>query len=63
MITGRDMLTRALGNDGDPLCLLTPRYSVYDTLASDYPIYAELGKIASVPDAFVFRIAPDGANI
>ncbi len=36
------------------------QYSIYDALASDYPVYAELKKAATVPDAHVFRIKPDG---
>ncbi len=60
MITGKDLLARASAKDGDPRYLLTPRYSVYDMLEPDYPIYADLKTVASVPDAFVFRISPDG---
>ena len=61
MITGRELLTRVSVNGGSPLYLLVPRYSVYDALAADHPIYAELKKIATVPDAHVFRIKPDGS--
>ena len=61
MITGTDLLVRASARDGDPRYLLTARTGVYDALASDYPIYAELKTIASVPGARVFRIRPDGA--
>ena len=60
IITGTDALTRAIANDSDPQYLLAARYSIYDAMASDYPLYEELKKIASVPDAFVFRIKPDG---
>lgn len=60
MITGKDLMARVSVNSGNPLYLLAARYSVYDTLASDYPVYAELKKIASVPNACVFRIKPDG---
>ena len=60
MITGKDFLTRVSENGGDPRYLLVTRYGIYDALAPDYPIYAELKKAASVPDAFVFRIIPDG---
>lgn len=60
MITGKDMMVRASVNGGNPRYLLATRYSIYDALASDYPIYAELKNIASVPNACVFRIKPDG---
>ena len=60
MITGRDLMTKASENGGDSRYLLAARYSVYDALASDYPIYEELKKIALVADAYVFRIQPDG---
>ena len=60
MITGKDMMVRALVNGGNPRYLLATRYSIYDALASDYPIYAELKKVALVPSACVFRIKPDG---
>ena len=60
MITGKDLMVRALANGGNPKYLLAARYSIYDTLASDYPIYGDLKKIASVPNACVFRIKPDG---
>ena len=60
MITGKDMMVRASANGGSPRYLLLTRYSIYDALAPDYPIYAELKKVASVPDAYVFRIKPDG---
>ena len=60
MITGRDLLVRASAKDGDPRYLLTSRYSVYDMLEADYPVYADLKTVASVPEAFVFRIRPDG---
>ncbi|MBR2699559.1 MAG: thiamine pyridinylase [Clostridia bacterium] len=60
MITGKDMMVRASVNGGDPRYLLATRYSIYDALAPDYPIYAELKKVASVPNACVFRIKPDG---
>ena len=53
-------MVRALANGGNPKYLLAARYSIYDTLASDYPIYGDLKKIASVPNACVFRIKPDG---
>ena len=62
MITGKDALVRASAHGGDPLYLFTARYSVYDTLASDYPIYADLKEIATVPDAYPFRIRPDGVT-
>ena len=60
MITDRDMLVAASINDGHPRYLLPARYSVYDALAVDYPIYAGLKAIASTPNAHVFRIKPDG---
>ena len=60
MITGTELMARVSANGGDPRYLLLARYSVYDALAADYPIYAELKEIASVPDACVFRIWPDG---
>ena len=60
IITGTDALTRAIANDSDPQYLLAARYSIYDALKSDYPIYKDLKNVASVPDAFVFRIKPDG---
>lgn len=60
MITSKDTLARASIHDGKPLYLLTARYSIYDALASEYPIYKELKSVATVPDAFVFRIKPDG---
>ena len=60
IITGTDALARAQTNGGSPQYLLSARYSIYDAMASDYPLYEELKKIASVPDAFVFRIKPDG---
>ena len=62
LITGNDMLVRASDHDGDPRYLLTARTSVYDALSSKYPIYAELKKVASVPEAYVFRIRPDGVT-
>ena len=60
MITGRDLMVAASGNGGDPRYLLSARYSVYDAMAADFPIYSELKEIASVPNAHVFRIKPDG---
>ena len=60
MITGKDMMASVSVNDGNPRYLLAARYSVYDAMATDYPIYAELKKAATVPDACVFRIKPDG---
>ena len=60
MITGRDALVRASVPAGGPQYLLTSRYSVYDSLAPDFPIYGDLKNIVSVPEAFVFRIMPDG---
>ena len=60
IITGTDALTRSIANDSDPQYLLAARYSIYDALKSDYPIYKDLKNVASVPDAFVFRIKPDG---
>ena len=60
IITGTDALARAQTNGGSPQYLLSARYSIYDAMASDYPLYEELKKIATVPDAFVFRIKPDG---
>ena len=60
MITGKDTLVRVSKNNGHPRYLLLARQSAYDTLASDYPTYQELKKIALVPDAYVFRIKPDG---
>lgn len=60
MITNKDTLVRVSINDGNPRYLLLARYSAYDTLASDYPIYKEMKKVALVPDAHVFRIKPDG---
>ena len=60
MITGKDLMVRVSANDGDPRYLLAARYSVYDALAQEYPIYAGLKEIATVPDACVFRIQPDG---
>ena len=62
MITGSNLLIEAFANDGKPQYLLSARYSVYDALAADYPIYGELKKIATVPDAHVFRIKPDGIS-
>jgi len=61
-ITGRDMMVAASSDNGVPRYLLSARYSVYDAMANDYPIYAELKAIASVPHAHVFRIKPDGAS-
>ena len=60
IITGTDALARAQTNGGSPQYLLSARYSIYDALKSDYPIYKDLKNVASVPDAFVFRIKPDG---
>ena len=60
IITGTDALARAQTNGGSPQYLLSARYSIYDAMASDYPLYAGLKKVATVPDAFVFRIKPDG---
>lgn len=60
MITNKDTLVRVSMNEGNPRYLLLARYSAYDTLASDYPIYKEMKKVALVPDAHVFRIKPDG---
>ena len=41
MITNKDTLVRVSMNEGNPRYLLLARYSAYDTLASDYPIYKE----------------------
>lgn len=60
MITGKDFMKRVCENSGEPRYILASRYSVYDALMEDYPIYAALRDIVSVPDARVFRIAPDG---
>ena len=60
MITNKDTLVRVSMNEGNPTYLLLARHSAYDTLASDYPIYKEMKKVALVPDAHVFRIKPDG---
>ena len=60
MITGKDVMIKVLANGGNPRYLFAARYSIYDALASDYPVYAELKKAATVPDAHVFRIKPDG---
>jgi len=60
MITGKDLMVKASMNDGDPRYLLPARYSTYDALAQEYPIYVGLKEIATVPDACVFRIQPDG---
>ena len=60
LITGRELLVRASAKDGDPRYLLTSRYSVYDMLETDYPVYADLKTVATVPESFVFRIRPDG---
>ena len=60
MITSKDTLVRVSKNHGHPRYLLLARQSAYDTLASDYPTYQELKKVALVPDANVFRIKPDG---
>ena len=60
MITGSDLLIKTLANGGDPLYLLSARTDVYEALEADYPIYGELKKIVSVPDAHIFRIKPDG---
>ena len=60
MITGKEMMVRASANGGNPRYLLATRYGIYDALASDYPIYAELKNVATVPNACVFRIKPDG---
>lgn len=60
MITGKDMMVRASANGGAPRYLLVTRYSSYDVLARDYPIYEGLKKVASTPNACVFRIKPDG---
>ena len=59
MITSSDTLVRVSMNKGDPRYLLLARRSVYDTLASDYPIYKEMKNVATVPNAHVFRIKPD----
>lgn len=61
MITGKDLLVRASRNDGNPRYLLTARGEIYDALAPDYPIYAKLKEVALVPNAYVFRIRPDGS--
>ena len=60
MITGTELMARVSKNEGNPRYLLSARYSVYDELAGEYPIYAGLKKIAALPDAHVFRIVPDG---
>ena len=60
MITSKETLVRVSMNNSHPRYLLLARQSAYDTLASDYPIYQELKKVALVPDAYVFRIKPDG---
>ena len=60
MITSSDTLVRVSMNNGDPRYLLLARRSAYDTLAPDYPIYKEMKKVATVPNAHVFRIKPDG---
>lgn len=62
LITGSRFLTLASARNGDPRYLLTARTSVYDALLTDYPVYAGLKEIASVPDAHVFRIKPDGVS-
>lgn len=54
------VMVKVLANGGNPRYLFAARYSIYDALASDYPVYAELKKAATVPDAHVFRIKPDG---
>lgn len=60
MITGKNIMVKTSMNNGNPRYLLSARYSVYDTLAPDYPIYEDLKKAALVPNAHVFRIKPDG---
>lgn len=60
MITGKDFMKRVCENEGKPRYILASRYSVYYALSEDYPIYAALRDIVTVPDARVFRIAPDG---
>ena len=62
MLSGRDMMVRVSIRDGQPRYLLPARYSVYDALAADYPIYAELKRVVSSPDGCVFRIQPDGVT-
>ena len=60
LLTDKDTLLGASVHGGEAQYLLLPRYSVYDALAADYPIYRELKSIIMVPDAYVFRIKPDG---
>ncbi len=61
MITGSDLLVRASDRSGNPRYLLSERSSVYDVLGSKYPVYTALITITTVPEAYVFRIRPDGA--
>ena len=61
MITASELMAKASLDSGKPRYLLPARYSVYDILAADFPVYNNLKKIAEVPDAHVFRIKPDGA--
>lgn len=60
LITGTDTLVRLSKNNGNPRYLLTARYSVYEDLEREYPIYKELKEIVSTPGIYIFRIKPDG---
>lgn len=59
LITSEDTVVRTFMNYGEPQYLLPARYSSYDALATEYPIYADLKKIVSVPNAYAFRIKQD----
>ena len=60
MLTGKELLLRVSDHEADPRYLLPARNSVYDALAETYPLYGKLKQIATVSDARVFRIQPDG---
>ena len=60
MITGKDFTVEISANGGEPRYILAVRYSVYDELMEDYPVYGRLKEIVTVPDTYVFRIVPDG---
>ena len=61
MITGSELMVKASLDHGALRCLMPVRYSVYEALAADYPVYSRLKETATVPDAHVFCIKPDGS--
>ena len=60
LLSGRELMVKASVRDGRARYLLPARYSVYDALAADFPIYEELKRVVSGSEGYVFRIQPDG---